>query len=1253
MKWITAAELDNWTSREPRRAQEILPQLVWRLILGSCARINDHHFPFGKAIQYSGYDGFLDTDDESHPFVPMGKSAWEFGTDEDVKGKLNDDYKKRTENPDGINMAETVFCFATTRIWKHRQGIVEATEEKNAEGKWRGVRILDANSLEMWLENCPAVSAWLAQIIGKPFRNIYELGVYWEIQSKSTNPNLTTEFFTHARTPVSERILRLIDAGSTQIVLVGESSKEAALTLAAELETVEGTAYLGLKSRCLVVTTHEAYMEAAENCAHAILIPLFHPESGAFAAHKGTVLIPVCKYDPLDLVYKTENHVEIPARSRHEFCEALEKLGYETNDAYSLGTDLRCKFNALFRRIATSPTDKIPSWCRNADIGKLVPALFVGSWEDRKAGDRALVSAVSGMPYEDYISTILPYTKGENAPLFCIDGSFACVATADLWDVLWSEITHDVFVRFGEAIIAAFAEIDPTYDLPKDQWFAASMYGKESTYSEQLKRSCVVSLIMLTDRENSSGASFSTQISETCKSWVRKIFEGIQSLNQWRTICPHLGEFMEATPDVVLQRLENASAQLDDPFWELFEATDNHLFERSFYTHILWALENAVWDRRYASRAVNLLVLFAERGFRYTISNCPMNSLYKIFCLWYPQGCFTLEEQKILLQRIIENHHSIAAELVDQLLPGSRASTLNISKPRWRTVECNRRTVFMSELAEITQFITTVYLDNITPTVRDWEPVLKNIDCFKPIESLVEKCKQLVPLMPENDVFSLCGKIARYISNSRSYHHDKEERMRLSDVMEALLFSILPDSPRSYTVFFSDNFNGLVPYRYKENKYDYDEERRCLREFHKKQMHELIAQYGKEAIIPNAPYVENLRAYGVAIAEVVMQSNCDWAFIKQLRAVSAVLASYVIEELYWTSGLNSLISAEDRPEKEDLGWALSCIQLKEDIAEFVENSGDRDCQRAYWERVSIWGLQREDKTSIDKYVRILLKYNRPFTLIDYLAYSKWDTAELIIQILEAALKLYPGAEPNGLTLERVGSSDIEKMFEKLYSQGGLPELEIARLELAYLRAFDHTFEPKFLVDQVLQQPTLYMELLTTAYHSDDNRGETTSQANPHAGQAYEALDRIRRIPGYDTENKVMDSTVFKKWYASVSELAKSSGYTLANDIVMGHILSFAPVGKDGLWPAECVRQIFETSASEALERHFIIGKQNQRGVHNVTGGRGEDELANQYASIADKLQILYPKTAAVIRRLSEDYRAEAKRERAHELKGFT
>lgn len=46
-----------------------------------------------KAVQYEGYDGYLVTTDTSS-FYPNGISVWEFGTDEDIKSKFNDDYKK-------------------------------------------------------------------------------------------------------------------------------------------------------------------------------------------------------------------------------------------------------------------------------------------------------------------------------------------------------------------------------------------------------------------------------------------------------------------------------------------------------------------------------------------------------------------------------------------------------------------------------------------------------------------------------------------------------------------------------------------------------------------------------------------------------------------------------------------------------------------------------------------------------------------------------------------------------------------------------------------------------------------------------------------------------------------------------------------------------------------------------------------------------------------------------------------------------
>ena len=78
-KWITATEIYAWTAREPRRAQEILPKLIIKLILASTNNIDNFNFPSGKSIQYSGFDGFLTCFDEVN-FVPKGNSVWEMGT---------------------------------------------------------------------------------------------------------------------------------------------------------------------------------------------------------------------------------------------------------------------------------------------------------------------------------------------------------------------------------------------------------------------------------------------------------------------------------------------------------------------------------------------------------------------------------------------------------------------------------------------------------------------------------------------------------------------------------------------------------------------------------------------------------------------------------------------------------------------------------------------------------------------------------------------------------------------------------------------------------------------------------------------------------------------------------------------------------------------------------------------------------------------------------------------------------------------
>lgn len=111
---LSTSVLDSWARENPRKAQELLPELVLRLILRTSSQIADYDFPIEKGIQYSGYDGVL-VSDEKTSYFPKGKSVWECGTNDDSLSKFESDIQKRTNNPLGVNVTEATFIFVTLK----------------------------------------------------------------------------------------------------------------------------------------------------------------------------------------------------------------------------------------------------------------------------------------------------------------------------------------------------------------------------------------------------------------------------------------------------------------------------------------------------------------------------------------------------------------------------------------------------------------------------------------------------------------------------------------------------------------------------------------------------------------------------------------------------------------------------------------------------------------------------------------------------------------------------------------------------------------------------------------------------------------------------------------------------------------------------------------------------------------------------------------------------------------------------------
>lgn len=73
---INAEWLDAMSKQHQRDFQELLPELVKKLIINSCTSISSIRMPHGDDIWAPGFDGVVDCS-EGNRYVPTGRSVWD------------------------------------------------------------------------------------------------------------------------------------------------------------------------------------------------------------------------------------------------------------------------------------------------------------------------------------------------------------------------------------------------------------------------------------------------------------------------------------------------------------------------------------------------------------------------------------------------------------------------------------------------------------------------------------------------------------------------------------------------------------------------------------------------------------------------------------------------------------------------------------------------------------------------------------------------------------------------------------------------------------------------------------------------------------------------------------------------------------------------------------------------------------------------------------------------------------------------
>jgi hypothetical protein len=110
--------------------------------------------------------------------------------------------------------------------------------------------------------------------------------------------------------------------------------------------------------------------------------------------------------------------------------------------------------------------------------------------------------------------------------------------------------------------------------------------------------------------------------------------------------------------------------------------------------------------------------------------------------------------------------------------------------------------------------------------------------------------------------------------------------------------------------------------------------------------------------------------------------------------------------------------------------------------------------------------------------------------------------------------------------------------------------------------------------------------------------------------------------------------------------AKAAGREDIADSRIGNMLSASPMGSDGNWPAEPVREAIDLFRSKPMIEGLQIGKSNRRGV-TTRMPRDGDELERQeaakYRTWAKAIAYDHPHTAKALDTLAERYDWEARR----------
>lgn len=873
---------------------------------------------------------------------------------------------------------------------------------------------------------------------------------------------------------------------------------------------------------------------------------------------------------------------------------------------------------------------------------------LVGSWNENNELDKNYVASLTGTEYTKLVQSTHELLLASNSHLVCNNGKWLVKNRHSFWLKSAPQVFNDSLECFQESVSVVLSEVDSQFKVVKVERYPAQIYGKELSYSPELRKGLTETLALLGCEGEVLKKCTKFKPRDTASAVIRKLLDGAD-WQLWASLGDLLPTLSEAAPNEFLHAVEDALRKTPSPFRQLYEQEGSGIGGRNHMTGLLWALECLAWSEEHLVRVSRILARLSTHDPGGSWANRPSNSLKTILMPWYPQTLASWDKQLVSVKTIRKQYPEVAWKLLIELLPRPGQISSQTYKPRWRNpvAEDWKPKVSKDEYRLQVGRYATVLVEMAEEDVDKLAILVRHLDVIPPpaLKKVLEHLgSDEFRKLPEDKRIPVWNKLLELTKRHRRFH----------DENWALPAEVVSKIEKTADVISPESIAGVNQRLFIENDFelyedseDWKTEHEKVVEKQKQVVQEIYEKNGLHGIVSFISSVESPYRVGFSLGvfdivdldiELLPSYLDNEAPVCKQFIDGFAKSRYANKGSIWIEELNCTQWSTDQ-----ICQLLLYLPFDEEVWNLASTLLG-DSEHDYWIQVREYLYQTNGDLliAVDK----LLEVDRPIAAIECLRSMQhkklpFDRGRVVVALLSASTSTEP--------MTSMRSHSITELIKALQQDAEVDTQKLSEIEWSYLPLLEHRdgTEPKCLEARLATEPNFFCHVVQSIYRSFNEpktEQETSQERRGKAQSAFGLLLGWKKPPGLADDGS-FSSQDFTSWLDEVRKLSEESGHLDVALRSVGKVMVYCPPDADGLWLDKNIADVLDSDDAEEMRSGFCIEITNSRGAHWVDpSGKPERDLADYWRLKADQIENAgYSCFATSLRELADSYDRDADR----------